>query len=379
MKKIIYKMARLLIRLMLPVCSLVWIKITKKEAENGIFSVYNPQKFVREMDIQNLEMDETIDLSIIVPVYNAEKLLEDCLNSIVKQKTKYRFEVIVVNDGSTDKSLEIMQKYATVKIINKKNEGVAMARNLGLDDARGKYVAFIDSDDRIDENYVEKLLSRAYEKNADIVKCNFVEYSVANQSVIKYERHQSCSIVGNLGDKITEFKGFVWGGIFKRELWFDVRFLPQYWYEDMIVRFILFRKCKQFEYVNEDLYGYQNHASNISKSISRTENIRCLDHLFLVEELLEMSDELKLERDSALYKVLLQELGPILWLRTRDLKEQNRKYAFAMACDIIEKYKVECELRWNEKYLQKVFEKRSFVGWKLASIDAMLGVKMGNE
>ncbi len=379
MKKLIYKIARFLIKLILPIVRTPAVRIDVKEAEREISKVYQPKEMFELEDIQNSEIDEKIDLSIIVPVYNAEKFLKKCMDSIVNQKTKYHFEVIVVNDGSKDGSLKILNNYSNIKLIDKENQGVAVARNIGMDNAKGKYIAFIDSDDEINELYVEKLLDRAYEKKADIVKCNFVEYSVENQAIIKYERHKEVSISGKIEENITEFKGFVWGGIIKRELWNDVRFLPQYWYEDMIVRFILFRRCSQFEYINEDLYVYRNHSNNISKSISKTEDIRCLDHLFLVKELLKISDELKLEKDIALYKVLLQELGTILWLRTRDLSKQNKKYAFVVACDIIEKYKVEFMLKFHEKYLEKAFEKQDFTLWKLASIYTMLGVKIGNE
>lgn len=378
MKRRIYKIIDFLIKLLLPFVRSLKVNISVEEAEKGIGEVYGPKTLV-DGKLDHLEVNEEMDLSIIVPVYNAEKLLKNCIDSIVSQKTKYNFEVIVINDGSTDSSLEILREYEKIKIVDKSNEGVAIARNIGLDQMKGKYVAFIDSDDEISENFVEKLLDRAYEKGADIVKCNFVEYAVDKKCVMKYERHEEVSITGKLGERITEFKGFVWGGIFKRELWQNVRFLPQYWYEDMIIRLILFRRCRQFEYINEDLYCYHNHSSNISKKISRTENVRCLDHLFLVKELLKMSDDLGLEKDVALYKVLLQELGTILWLRTRDLKEESRKYAFVLACEIMEKYRMECTLQGSEKYFQKSFEEMDFVLWKLVSIEVMLGVKIGNE
>ncbi len=379
MKKIILRLTRFLLKLILPIFPFASLSIDTKVAEKEIGENYKKKEWKKVRESQNQVIEESLDLSIIIPVYNSEKLLQGCLDSVMRQKTKFRFEVIVVNDGSTDGSLEILKRYANVIRIDKKNEGVAVARNVGLDCAKGKYVAFVDSDDQVAEDYVEKLLFRAYQKNADIVKCNFTEYSIAKNSVVKYERHPDVSIAGELGERIVEFKGFVWGGIFKRDLWKEVRFLPQYWYEDMIVRLIVFRKCRQFEYINEDLYCYQNHTGNISKAISRTENIRCLDHLFLVKELLEMAENLGLEKDVALYKVLLQELGPILWLRTRDLSEENRKYAFVIGCEMMQECKVECHLNWEEKFLEKAFATKKYLLWKGISIDMMLGVKIGNE
>lgn len=378
MKKLIYKIGRLIISFILPLINFKSLDIKVSDAEAEIKKVYSNEGS-EDFEIKNEEDNKKIDLSIVVPVYNSEKFLKKCMDSVVNQNTKYKYEVIAVNDGSTDNSLKILQDYESVTIIDKKNEGVAIARNEGLNRAKGKYVAFIDSDDEINEFYVEKLLRRAYLNNADIVKCNYIEYNVDDSKIIKCERHEDISINGKLAEKITEFKGFVWGGIFRRTLWNDVRFLPKYWYEDMIVRFILFRKCRQFEYINEDLYIYNNHTKNTSKSISRTENIRCLDHLFLIKDLLELSDKLGLENDSGLYKILLQELGPLLWLRTRDLSERNKKYVFIIACDIIRIYNVDSKLNKSEKYLEKAFEKKNFMLWKLASIYIMLGVKIGNE
>lgn len=379
MKKWIYKLMRFLLKLILPIIKFGTVNIDLEEAEKELEKVYQPKELLTDSDIQNLTIDETIDLSIIVPVYNSEKFLKKCMDSIVEQKTKYHFEVIVVNDGSTDGSLEILREYEKVQLINKKNEGVAIARNIGLNNAKGKYIAFIDSDDMIEENYVEKLMDRAFQKDADIVKCNYVEYSVNEHKIIKYERHIDTSIDGYLGENIIDFKGFVWGGIFKRELWKNIRFLPQFWYEDMIIRFIIFRKCNKFEYINEDLYIYNNHSNNISKSISRTENIRCLDHLFLAKSLLEMNETLNMKNDIGLYKVLLQELGTLLWLRTRDLSEINKKYAFVVASDIIDEYRINYDLNFEEKYLEKAFCEKNYLLWKLISIYIMLGVKIGNE
>lgn len=378
MKKSIYKIIKFLIKLILPIVRVPSIKISVQDANKKISEIYAENEII-ESNIQNLQVDENMDLSIIVPIYNAERLLRKCINSIINQKTKYNYEIIAVNDGSTDDSLNILKGYGQIKIIDKENQGVAIARNVGLDNARGKYVAFIDSDDEINEQYIEKLLNRAFEKNADIVKCNFTEYSVSENKVIKYERHKDVSIDRKLKEEIIEFKGFVWGGIFKRELWYNVRFLPQYWYEDMIIRFIIFRKCNQFEYINEDLYIYNNHLNNISKSISKTEDVRCLDNLHLVKALLGVSEKLKLPKDEILYKVLLQELGTMLWLRTRDLKEMYRKFAFIVACDIIKKYKISGNFSFSEKYLEKAFEKKDYCLWKLSCIYIMLGVKIGNE
>ena len=99
-------------------------------------------------------------ISIIIPIYNVEKYMEKCLNSVVNQ-TYNNIEIILIDDGSKDKSREICDNYAKkdnrIKVVHKENNGVSSARNTGIDMSKGKYITFIDSDDYIDTDYIETL------------------------------------------------------------------------------------------------------------------------------------------------------------------------------------------------------------------------------
>ena len=101
-------------------------------------------------------------ISIVIPIYNAEKYLEECLNSI-KSQTYKNFEVIMVNDGSKDDSETICMNFlrsdSRFRYLKKANGGVSSARNLGLDNVKGDYITFIDADDWIDENHLELLIN----------------------------------------------------------------------------------------------------------------------------------------------------------------------------------------------------------------------------
>lgn len=114
-----------------------------------------------------------IYVSIVVPVYNAEKYLSRCLDGLVNQ-TYPDTEIILVNDGSTDGSLEVCQKYRkihpNIKIIDQKNQGVSCARNAGMDAAQGKYICFADADDAVEENFIESLV-QGIEDKADLAVC----------------------------------------------------------------------------------------------------------------------------------------------------------------------------------------------------------------
>ena len=115
-------------------------------------------------------------ITVIIPVYNVEIYLADCLDSVLQQ-TLNEIEIICINDGSSDNSLEILKEYARkdsrIIIISQENKGLGSARNRGLEVATGEYVAFLDSDDWVDNNYYEKLYNTAKKYNSEIACAGF--------------------------------------------------------------------------------------------------------------------------------------------------------------------------------------------------------------
>ena len=135
------------------------------------------RKFEGCIPTLNILDDNTYDVSIIVPCYNVEPYVKECIESIVNQKTKYKYEVIIINDGSTDKTLDIINEYKNISnlvIINKPNSGLGQSRNVGVERAKGKYIIFVDSDDLVTEFMVEDLMDAATKDNYDMVEANFV-------------------------------------------------------------------------------------------------------------------------------------------------------------------------------------------------------------
>ena len=132
-------------------------------------------------------------ISVIVPVYNAELYLRRCIDSILNQ-TYRNFEVILIDDGSKDGSSLICDEYAyndtRVRVIHKKNEGVSATRNIGIEEAKGEYISFVDSDDYIDINMLEKMYKTAIKNNSDIVMCEFYvdKGGSINLVKLKYEK-----------------------------------------------------------------------------------------------------------------------------------------------------------------------------------------------
>lgn len=159
-------------------------------------------------------------ISIIVPVYNAEKYLHRCIDSILSQ-TFTDFELLLIDDGSTDSSGVICDDYlredSRVQVFHKENAGVSSARNLGLDNAKGKWITFVDSDDYVSSNFCEILLDN---KDEDLVICSFETFG---NIIDKCKLKDSYYLKEQLSPTLNEFLLKVhltmpWGKIFKKSI-----------------------------------------------------------------------------------------------------------------------------------------------------------------
>ena len=127
---------------------------------------------------QKNELDLKYDVMIIIPVHNVFVYLEKCIYSVLNQQTRYSFQAVFVDDGSTDDSGDILDKWITSPhvVIHTENHGLPAARNRGLQRITGRYVVFLDSDDYLAEDAVEKLVSSADRNHADIVEGGFADF-----------------------------------------------------------------------------------------------------------------------------------------------------------------------------------------------------------
>lgn len=221
-------------------------------------------------------MEETL-ISVIVPVYNAESYLSKCIECLIKQNYR-RLEIICINDGSTDNSLQILKYYQNtdgrIKIISKKNEGVSMARNKGLDIAQGEYVLFLDSDDWIEKETCFDALMTADSENADVVMWSYIrEYPNASKKTYLFEDKYLVWDETNMGLLRRRFIGLikeelaepqkidsivtVWGKLYKRNVIGDVRFVDTKLIgnEDMLFNIMVFTNVKKAVYI-PDAYSH---------------------------------------------------------------------------------------------------------------------------
>lgn len=197
-------------------------------------------------------------ISVIVPVYNVEEYLEECLESIRKQ-TYQNIEVILVNDGSTDGSKEICERYCQqdprFRLINKENQGISIARNRGVKESNGEYIMFVDSDDVVKENIVEVLLS--YMKaDVDLVECNLTqnkEELQKNKPIrVVFEGNSPESIIKCIAFKEVKFCAFT--KLYRREIVEKVPFLEGIIYEDVYTGINYLKYIRKM--VAVDLKGY---------------------------------------------------------------------------------------------------------------------------
>ena len=204
------------------------------------------------------------EVSIIIPVYNNEQYIEKCIQSVLNQ-TFENFEVIVINDGSTDKSGEILEKLnredSRIILIEQKNQGVAVARNRGMNKATGKYITFVDGDDYLKNNYIEKMYNLAEKEKLDMVICGLTYVDEGGKELNKiipgvYKRLEN--------EEWTFRISAVCSHLYKRELWekYDVKFQSGERGEDMPVSLFFSAVCPRIATLPECGYYYVQHASS---------------------------------------------------------------------------------------------------------------------
>lgn len=240
-------------------------------------------------------MEKNDLISIIVPVFNVEKYLKKCVDSIMDQ-TYQNFEVILVNDGSTDQSLNICSEYAQkdtrVKVINKINGGLSDARNIGIENATGKYITFIDSDDFIKRDYLEYLYYLIKKYNTKISIC---AYSVLMESgkEINYGIGY-CEKKMDLKEsyrRMLNEEGFsvsAWAKLYETKLFENIRYPKGMLCEDNGTTYKILAKEKWIAYGNESKYYYLKRNGSIMLS---SFNIKKLDMIILTDEMCSFIEE----------------------------------------------------------------------------------------
>ncbi|MGI6007368.1 MAG: glycosyltransferase [Ruminococcus sp.] len=216
-------------------------------------------------------MDGNIKVSVIIPVYQVEKYLERAVDSVLAQTLK-ELEIILVDDGSEDASGIICDRYAKeypglIRVIHKENEGLGMARNTGVREARGEYVAFLDSDDTVDSQMYQEMYEKASEEQYDIVMCDVrILYVEENrESVVKTFPEEEVDLAEYLvkGNNIT----YSVNKLYARRIWKEQQY-EKMLFEDIALIPALVTRYPHIGYVSRPFYHYYRRANTISTTFS---------------------------------------------------------------------------------------------------------------
>lgn len=233
-------------------------------------------------------------ISIIVPIYNVGKYLPRCIESILNQ-TFNNFELILVNDGSTDNSGVVCDDYAKkdtrIKIVHKSNGGVSSARNAGLYVAKGEYIGFVDPDDYIDKNMYEKLYRLCVDNNSDIAICRFNRE--INGKIQNKESTEEIIELNNMEAMNELFKGNLYrfslcNKLFSKKCFNDVLFPEERIHEDLSTTYKLFDNSKKTVYINYCGYIYVRRENSI---LTSTYNEKRLQAFIAWDEIIEFIDK----------------------------------------------------------------------------------------
>lgn len=240
--------------------------------------------------------DTRPDISVIVPVYNAEGYIHRCVDSLLQQ-TYSNFEIILVDDGSPDGSGAICDEYARkdsrVKVIHKENGGVASARQLGIDNAKGEYTIHADPDDWVEPTMLEQLCNKAKAADADMVICDFW-VDCEQQNIYRTQQPTSNSADAVLDDLLfNRMHGALWNKLIKRDCYskFNVSFVAGLNYcEDYLVCVKLLQRGIKVAYLNKAFYHYDQIVN--SNSITRNYTLKIYrQRVLFIDELKRVLNE----------------------------------------------------------------------------------------
>lgn len=232
-------------------------------------------------------------ISIIIPVYNVASFLDRCLETVVNQSEK-NLEIILIDDGSTDGSGDLCDRWADkdprIQVIHTVNSGAAAARNAGLDIATGEYLMFVDADDYLEKEIVEKLHTVLCECNAACCMCGYVP--------VDEQGHIGTPVSANSKTKVTGIQALKerylrqkmafnivnpWGKLFVAEMWKDIRFTEGLYYEDMDIMPYLYHHCDRLVIIPEIGYYYYQRSGSASRG-NGTDDKRYTDSILIREK-----------------------------------------------------------------------------------------------
>ena len=282
---------------------------------------------------KNTLAEFTCDLQIIIPAYNVESYLKECLDSVLFQETQYTYKIVLINDGSTDNTTSIAEQYShndKVIVLHQENKGFSGARNTGLQNLFARYVMFVDSDDKLCPGAIEALLHTAFEYDCDIVEGGAL--ALRGNGIQNYFSHaQTKAIPTPLG----VFHGQPWAKVFKSSYFEKIAFPEGFWFEDTIMTFLLYQAAERCFVTDKNVYTYRINPNGISCTFGGKP--KSLDSYWVTESVMEACAQLQYpfneaSLDNFLYQITINQK------RVSRLPELIQQSAFVLSAEMVNNY-----------------------------------------
>lgn len=281
------------------------------------------------------------DVEVIVPCYNAEKYVEECVDSILSQQSTYTYFVTLINDGSTDSTRRVLRKYEShpaVHIIDQSNQGHSGARNTGIAQCHGRYLLFVDADDVLLPGAIQLFMDLARQTGADVVDGGHIRFADPKQPGWKagimrklYDALQRPQCLPSNMDS-PSITGYPWGKVLKAELFRKVDFPLGYWFEDTIIWMVIEPLCKRKVTIDQLTCRYRMNPSSVSHVAAAS--VKSLDTLYVTLQLLKDRETLGLVFDLFQYENLVQQMRNNMF-RCLALSDEVKRAVFVVQRDLL--------------------------------------------
>ena len=308
-------------------------------------------------------IDLQYDLQIIIPAYNVEKFIKQCVESVLIQKSEYKILVVIINDGSTDLTSIILDKIKKdnefneniqLEIVNQSNKGFSGARNTGLKCLKGRYIMLLESDDILPENTIKTMMDHALKTNADIIQGSWYDFN----GDIKKEH------IVNVKSK--NISGYPWGKLYKHTILENFKFPEGYWFEDTPISYIIAGLPLNIVLIDDIIYGYRLNINGFTaKSLNSKKSI---DSYWITELCLEEFSKFNLQYNQRAFEYLLNQCL-INHARTRNQPQKINEAQFIMEAYLVDKYFADFKTSNKNLYLiQMALRNKSYLQFKFFSL-----------
>lgn len=279
-------------------------------------------------------------VSVIIPIYNSDQYIGRCLDSVLKQTYK-DLEVILVDDGSVDDSGKICDDYAVresrVKVFHQKNSGASIARKNGIGYAKGEWLTFVDSDDIVENDYIERLFNAMQKFGVEIVACDQIKHVEGTDVVVEKDKESIFLDEKELHDRFFKYQFWGFGGkIYHKSVFKDVYFPSYTINEDYVVMAQLFDRYKQIAYVPMGLYHYMIHSDSLShQKLSPRMFDEFYNKLWVVNFYKRGNPQYVKQAEAQLTETCIKLIGAIKGVEYSNVKREMRQYLRSQIFNII--------------------------------------------